>query len=275
MANSAVVPEGLFRCPECLAVMPSCASMVSHCQRLHRDVYTVARCCGELFFSRGSYQRHCSLRHPNTFVCCQCKTSFPSGAQLKVHQLAYVKTYTCPMCGRREGKLSELMHHVESTHSVILDQRYVLVDIRPRSAADENRLEKRRSLMRKILSLTVPCCRTNRQAGTVLETFFVSGRFERSYTCGFASEDAYREPFVEPDGTAMEADPAVVETREENEAAAARASLEETGESAISFFDASAEEERPSRPTTPEPVFMLKRFLDSVLTITANAADRA
>lgn len=274
MASSTVVPEGLVRCPECLAMMPSCAAIVSHCQRMHRDVHTVARCCGELFFSRGSYQRHCSLRHPNTFVCAQCKTSFPSGAQLKRHQLAYVKTYTCPMCGRREPKLSKLMGHVEGAHSVILDQRYVLIDIRPRSATEENRLEKRRSVLRKILSLTVPCCRTNQQATTALEAFFVSGRFERSYTCGFGSEDAYREPFVEPDGAAIEVDPAIVETKDdEDDDAAARTSLEETGESAISFFDASAEEE--SRTTTPEPVLTLKRFLDSLLAITVHAADRA
>lgn len=274
MASSTVVPESRFRCPECLAVMPSCAAIVSHCQRMHRDVYTVARCCGELFFSRGSYHKHCSLRHPNAFVCSQCKTAFPSGAQLKLHQLAYVKTYTCPMCGQREGKLSKLMGHVEIAHSVILDQRYVLVDIRPRSATEENRLEKRRSVMRKIFDLTVPCCRTNQEASTVLETFFASGRFERSYTCGFGSEDAYREPFVEPDGNAIDSDPAVAETREEEDTAA-RTSMEETGESAISFFDGSAGDERRSRPTTPEPVFALKRFLDSVLAMTANAADRS
>lgn len=196
-------------CPECQAPMANSAAVASHCQRVHRDVHTVARCCGQLFFSRGSYASHCGSCHPHAFVCAQCKASFDSGAQLKSHQTAFVKTYTCPLCGRREPKLAKLTGHVERAHAVILDQRYVLVDVRPRRQAGA---EKRRSVMLKLLRTVVPCCGPR--------PLFLGAGLERSYTCGFGSEDAYREPFV--DALCEPADDA--------------ASLEETGESAVRFF---------------------------------------
>ncbi|XP_065297162.1 uncharacterized protein [Dermacentor albipictus] len=200
-----------FSCPECQAPMANNGAVASHCQRVHRDVHTVARCCGELFFSRGSYASHCGSHHPHAFVCAQCKTNFDSGAQLKSHQTAFVKTYTCPMCGRREPKLAKLTSHVERAHAVILDQRYVLVDVRRQAAS---RAEKRRGVMRKVLRAVVPCC------GSLLP---VGAALELSYTCGFGSEDAYREPFVD----------ALCEPAAPDDDAA---SLEETGESAVRFF---------------------------------------
>lgn len=271
MECSGAVPTADVRCPECLAPMPSNAAVASHCQRMHRDVHTVARCCGEVFFSRGSYQSHCGARHPQAFVCAQCKTRFASGAQLKSHQLAFVKTYTCPMCGRREAKLAKLTTHVERAHAVILDQRYVLVDLQPRSTSNDGEVgaERRRSVVRKLLNMTVPCCRGGQRAsGSLLESLVGGANFEQSYTCGFGSEDAYREPFV--DGTAFQA---VCDDQPEGYESATV--LEETGESAVCFFDTQQQQQQRHQDSAEESGLAFKKILSSLLTSMAAAGSSA
>ncbi|KAK8775082.1 hypothetical protein V5799_010386 [Amblyomma americanum] len=266
-SNNAAPTAADVRCPECLAPMSSNAAVASHCQRMHRDVHTLARCCGELFFTRGSYQRHCGALHPHAFVCSQCKTRFANGAQLKSHQLAFVKTYTCPMCGHREAKLAKLTSHVERAHAVILDQRYVLVDLQPRSTSSDGGAEKRRSMVRKLLNMTSSCCGGGQRAtGSLLETLMGSAGFEQSYTCGFGSEDAYREPFV--DGAAFQA-----VCDDQPEAYESASVLEETGESAVRFFDTQRQQQQQG--SAEEPGMALKKILNTLLASMAAAGSAA
>ncbi|XP_064476556.1 uncharacterized protein LOC135390675 [Ornithodoros turicata] len=176
-------PEG-FCCPECHIVLASSPDMAEHCQRMHKDVYLFARCCNELFFTMPTYHDHCIDQHARHLVCLQCEEAFPSKSDLNAHKMAYAKIYICPMCGHRANKMAVLRKHIEDVHSVIIDQKCVLVQTIPiRSTEGQRRLFKQK-IWRKVFHMAVPCC-TGGFGGKFLarDIIFPSLSTDNSFSC--------------------------------------------------------------------------------------------
>lgn len=254
--HSRNVSSCCFECPVCRVKEASSAAMTAHCQRMHLDVHTLARCCGDVFFTRNMFQKHCGQNHPDSHVCAQCKGYFPSEMSLQSHRTAYVKYYVCPMCDCQETKLSNLVSHVGLKHGVILDQRYVITILEPpRKTAPRSRS---RLFLRKVLNVAVPCCR-----GCGLDGSAES--FDGSYSCGLVSEDFLNGTLRDSFYTSWEE-----KYSEKPESGVDEQLLPlEMGQSASQFFDLASESPRPDT----SDLVKVKKLWDDLLTKVAAAME--